>query len=74
MIIGLGFSSCCIKKTAGTHREANVLGKADGRVVTNSCCEGAKSRNISIKSNVKKSDFVSKGMKLIRRNIFRSFC
>jgi hypothetical protein len=74
MIIGLGVSSCCNKKTAGTHRKANVLGKADGQTVTNSRCEDAKSRNVSIKSNVKKSDFVSKGMKLIRRNIFRSFC
>lgn len=74
MIIGLGVSSCCIRKTAGRRREAEVLGKADGRIVTNCRCEGAKSRIISIKSNVNKSDFVSKGMKLIKRNIYRSFC
>jgi hypothetical protein len=73
MIISLGGSSCCTRKTAGKQRETEVLGMADGLIVTHFCCEGARSRIISIKSNVNKSDFVRKGMILIRRNVYRSF-
>jgi hypothetical protein len=62
-----------MRKTAGKHREAEVLGMADGLIVTHCCCEGARSRIISIKSNVKKFDCVRKGMKLIRKNVYRSF-